>query len=163
MKKRIYLLLGYWIVALVVSYTFSGYGDLSLVPFAILVSWSGFVSKLISQLLKLREEGLLFEGFIIALSLFVLYYIGLFRFVSRLSAGKKASTYFIPSIIHFSGGLTFMIMLDKQATLPPGILDSEAVDWGRASWYIASYIVSLVITLLWLSFDWRLAKKGRVN
>jgi len=162
MKKRIYLLLGYWLVASVVTFLFGGYGDGSLAPYFILVSWSGFVTKLLSQLLNLRELGLFFEGFVIYLSLFFLYYVGLIRLVSRLSAGGDNSAYLIPRVIHFGGVLVFMVASDKQGILPPGFLDSEALDW-RAYWYLASYVISLALTLLWLSIDWRLAKKGRVN
>jgi len=158
MKKRIYLLIGYWLVASIVVYLFSGYGDLSFGPYFILVSWSGFITRLLSQLLGLRELDLLFEGFIIHLSLFILYYAGLIKLVSKLSIGREDSTR-LPKAIHFGGVLVFMVTSDKQGILPPGILSSEALDW-RALWYLASYIVSLALTLLWLSLDWRLAKKA---
>ncbi len=162
MKKRIFLLFGYWILASIVAYIFAGFGDLSLAPYFILVSWPGFVSTLLNQLLNLREVVLFFEGFLIGLSLFFLYYFGLIRLVSRLSARGHKSTYVIPRIIHLSGGLAFMVVSDRQYLLPLGIQGSVTLDW-RVYWFLASYIVSLGITLIWLSIDWRLAKKSQAG
>lgn len=162
MKLRIFLLLGYWILASIVAFIFAGYGDGSLGPFAILVSWPGFVSTLLNQLLNLRGAGFFFEAFLIVLSLSFLYYFGLIRLVTRLSVRAGNSTYLIPRVIHLSGGLAFMVVLNKQYIFPPGILDSETLDW-RAYWFLASYIVSLGITLIWLSIDWRLAKKDHAR
>ena len=162
MKKRVFLLFGYWILASIVGYIFAGFGDLSLVPYYILVSWPGFVSKLLIQLLNLREAGLFFEGFLIGLSLFSLYYFGLIRLVSRLATRGHKSMYIIPRIIHLGGGLAFMVVSDRQYILPLGIQGSVTLDW-RAYWFLASYIVSLGITLIWLSIDWRLAKQSHAG
>lgn len=158
MRNRIFLLVGYWLVASIVTFLFCGYGDLSLGPYFVLVSWSGFITRLLSQLLGLKELDLLFEGFLIHLSLFILYYVVLIKLVSKLNRGQKDSAY-LPKGIHFSGVLVFILVSEKEGILPPGIFSSEALDW-RALWYLASYIVSVALTLLWLSLDWRLATKA---
>jgi hypothetical protein len=156
MKNRIFLLFGYWLLAFLVVYFFGGYGHGSFFPLFILASWPGFFSKLISNLLNYPKAGIIFgEGLIIGLSLFVLYYLGLMKLVSKLSLTSNKNLRFIPGAIHFGGGLAFILISDKQGILPEG-------PW-MTSFYVASYIVSLALTLLWLLIDWRLAKRIRAK
>ena len=157
MLKRICLLLGYWLAASIAAYRFVGNGDGSLVPFIALASWPGFAIALINQLLKLTESGLVFYTVPVGLILFITYYLGLIMLTSKLSAGRKAGTCLIPGVIHLSGGLALAVISGKQRVLPQGNLGIEALN-SDAHWFIASYIVTLAIVLLWLTIDWRLAK-----
>jgi len=159
-KKRVGLLLAYWLVASIIAYEFAGYGDGSLVPFAVLVSWPGFFSTLLNQLLHAREVGLPLEILIVELSLFFLYYAGLIKLVSRLRPARSNCGFLIPSAIHLCGGLALSIILDRQYVLPHAIVGSQTSNF-RTYWFIASYAVSLIITVLWFRIDWRLAKVGR--
>jgi hypothetical protein len=104
------------------------------------------VIKLTNQLLALRESELSFWTLPLGLIFYIVYYLGLIMLTSKLSAGGKPGACLIPGAIHLSGGLAFAVIN----------LGFEALD----SWFIASWIVSLGLALLWLTIDWRLAKRA---
>jgi hypothetical protein len=160
MKDRVFLLAGYWASTILGAGCFIRHGDSSFVPFAILLSWPGFITKLIGPLFRKDGNSPIFygAGILIEACLFVLYYLGLLVLVSKLTRAKRKGWEFIPGIVHFSGGLAFMLLLHERDILPAGFLNSEPFSWWEALWYIASYIFSISVTLFWLKLDWRSAK-----
>jgi len=158
MKNRVFLLIGYWILASVAAFIFGGYGDGSFVPYALLSSWPGFITTALNQVLYPGMSGAFSEGMTIYIALFFLYYAGLIRLSSRLIKSGNNDLYLVPRAIHLGGGLAFIIMIDRRLILPTGLLGSKPLAWDLY-WFLASYVVSMALVLLWLSLDWRLAKK----
>jgi hypothetical protein len=157
LKKRVIILLGYLFSAAVVAYVFGGFGDGSFVPLAVLVSWPGFFSRLFNHMLRVKETGLPLEALFIQLAAFVLYYYGLLTLASKLKANRLNRYLLVPRIVHFAGGLALMLVLDKQDVIPPFLLYRKSADF-KDFWFLASYVVIIVLSLLWFSVDWRLAK-----
>ena len=165
MKLRIIVLLGYWLVALAVVSVFAGYGHGSFAPLAVFTSWAGFVTKAVAELLNFKENGLIFEGLIINLFLFAIYYLGLMKLSSKLTMKANGTLYIIPAGLHLCGGLAFFMISDKDGLLPSGILYPEIpyLNASENSFYLTSYVVSISLVLLWLRLDWGLAKKDFNN
>lgn len=155
---RVFLLLGYWVILFIVGYVFVGYGDGSAAPFLILSSWSGLIVKLLSQALRLGEGGFVFQGSLVFLTLFALYYSGLIWLISRLSAVKAWFLFFLPMTIHIGGGIAFMLITERDHLWPSEYLGYQAKA-ESTRFFLASYIIPWVITLAWLLIDWRLAKR----
>ena len=134
-----------------------------MVPIAILLSWPGYVAKLISHSPGDNTALEVVRG--LTIPMFFFYYGGLLVLVSILSRMKRASAKIIPIIVHLSGGLACMFKWPRIHTLPPGILNSESYSlWPTiwyTFWYAASYVVAVALVLFWLKLDWRSAQKGR--
>jgi hypothetical protein len=57
--------------------------------------------------------------------------------------------------VHIGGGIAFMLISKRDNLLPPMPLEHQA----KAEWtfFLASYLISWALTLIWLFLDWRLA------
>lgn len=155
-KARLIFLFSYWSVMVLGVYFFIAYGDGSIAPFFILSSWAGLVVKVLSLVLQLGESGLLLGGLVVYLSFFILYYLGLLRFVTWLRARKKQFLVLVPFSIHIGGGISMMLISNAENLLPPRGL-SQQVGGGMIRFFLASYLISWAITMIWLIIDWRLA------
>jgi len=108
------------------------------------------------RILNNPETGRIYAGLIEGGLLIILYYVCLIMLVSKLVLVPNKTLRFIPGAIHLSGGLAFFLISDEQR------IQSDWPVWMK-SYFIASYVISLALALLWLSIDWRLANKSRMK
>jgi hypothetical protein len=158
-KSRLAFLIGYWSVMLLVVYFFIAHGDGSSAPFFVLSSWAGFVVWLLRRALHVGTGELFFESLVLYLSVLLAYYLGLIRFAAWLRAIKKNFHFLVPVSIHLGGGIAMMLISEAGNLLPPRMQTQQArVEMIR--FFLASYLISYAITLIWLSVDWRLAGRA---
>lgn len=139
-----------------VAYFFIAYGDGSIAPFLILGSWAGLVVKVLSCVSHPADSGLRFEGLVVYLGFFIFYYLGLLRFITWLRASRKEFLFLFPFSIHIGGGISMMLISKADNLLPPRGL-SQQVGGGMIRFFLASYLISWAISLIWLMIDWKLA------
>ena len=151
MIKRVLLLLGYWLLALGNTFLFAGSGHGSYFPFCVLVSWPGFFSRLMNHP---RDNNIPVDP-LAGLLLLIFYYAGLMAFVSKLARAPIKSLRFLPGAIHLGGVLALVLIIDKASVIPES-------KWSTG-FFIMSYLVSLVLVLLWLGIDWLFAREGRMK
>jgi hypothetical protein len=148
--KRGLLLLALWLISSMVIYRFVGSGHGSLFPFAIFGSWPVLAVKYMAKLIK---------GFALPfiIALLPTYYFAIMRLATRLSANRKRGLWIIPGSIHLCGGLLFALTSDMM--FPEKPLYGDSYDGYTIRFFLASYVISLGITIAWLAIDWRLAKR----
>ena len=140
MIKRIILLIGYVAVSIYVSLFFGLWGHGSMAPTAILGSWTIVFWRL-----------LIVKSIYVGLVIFLLYLIGLFLLTTITSRRAETAHPLIPAAVHGIGSLVALAVIQVIGHLATPIR------------VITSYILSIAIAWFYLSLDWRLARRSKID